>query len=87
MTAMKTYRIRLRNMEDFKKYAALFDIWKFSAIISGNNFCVDASDIITLFCHWPYEYLLFTINDIYQGRLNDIESYLTQSGLLASAIY
>lgn len=79
---MKTYKINLRNIGDFKKYAVLFEICKFNAIVSGDNFCIDASDIIELFYHWPYKCLLFTINDIYQGSLDDIESYLTQSKLL-----
>ena len=84
---MKAYRLNLKNIEDFKKYAGIFEISDFRAVISDDSFSTDASDIIELFCHWPYKHLTLTINELYQGNFIDIEDYLERSGLLVSKIH
>lgn len=65
---MKAYRLNLNNINDFKKYAEMFELYDFSATVSDGDFCTYASDIIELFCHWPYKQLTLTINKIYQDN-------------------
>ena len=81
---MKAYRLNLKNIDDFKKYTNMFEIFDISATVSDDGFCTYASDIIELFCHWPYKHLTLTVNKVYQGSFNDIEDYLGKSGLLVN---